>query len=171
MTTIAQRAQQALRLPVRAALGGQVAGLALAAASRRDADLVLRVLASRPDPAPGPAAEPVAASIDEVRASATLAELAQDLSGRPALGKGTGPAIRAYDLDRGTSYAATLLSYLDANSDIADAARRLNVHPNTCRYRLARAEQLFGFSLADPDERLLLWLQLRLASSGLPALP
>ena len=111
------------------------------------------------------------ASIDEVRASATLAELAQDLSGRPALGEGTGPAIRAYDLERGTSYAATLLSYLDANSDIADAARRLNVHPNTCRYRLARAEQLFGFSLADPDERLLLWLQLRLASSGLPALP
>jgi hypothetical protein len=171
VTTIAQRAQQALRLPVRAALGGQVAGLALAAASRHDADLVLRVLASRPDPAPGPAAEPVAASIDEVRASATLAELAQDLSGRPALGEGTGPAIRAYDLERGTSYAATLLSYLDANSDIADAARRLNVHPNTCRYRLARAEQLFGFSLADPDERLLLWLQLRLASSGLPTLP
>ena len=171
VTTIAQRAQQALRLPVRAALGGQVAGLALAAASRHDADLVLRVLASRPDPDPGPAAEPVAASIDEVRASATLAELAQDLSGRPALGEGTGQAIRAHDLERGTSYAATLLSYLDANSDIADAARRLNVHPNTCRYRLARAEQLFGFSLADPDERLLLWLQLRLASSGLPALP
>ena len=89
MTTIAQRAQQALRLPVRAALGGQVAGLALAAASRHDADLVLRVLASRPDPDPGPAAEPVTASIDEVRASATLAELAQDLSGRPALGEGS----------------------------------------------------------------------------------
>jgi hypothetical protein len=171
VSTIARRAQQALRLPVRAALGGQVPGLALASASRRDADLVLRVLASRPDPGPGPAAEPVTASIDEVRASATLAELAQDLSGRPALGEGTGPAIRAYDLERGTSYAATLLSYLDANSDIGDAARRLNVHPNTCRYRLARAEKLFGFSLADPDERLLLWLQLRLASAGLPALP
>ena len=168
VTVIARRAQQALRLPVRAALGGQVAGLALAAASRRDADLVLRVLAGRPDPDPGAAAEPVTASIDEVRASATLAELAQDLSGGPAMGEGTGPAIRAYDTERGTGYAATLLSYLDANSDIAEAARRLNVHPNTCRYRLARAEQLFGFSLADPDERLLLWLQLRLASSGIP---
>ena len=170
VSTIARRAQQALRLPVRAALGGQVAGLALASASRRDADLVLRVLAGRPDPDSGPAAEPVTASIDEVRASATLAELAQDLSGWPALGEGTGPAIRAYDLERGSSYAATLLSYLDANSDIGDAARRLNVHPNTCRYRLARAEQLFGFSLADPDERLLLWLQLRLApTAGQPA--
>jgi PucR C-terminal helix-turn-helix domain/GGDEF-like domain len=172
VTTIARRAQQALRLPVRAALGGQVAGLALAAASRRDADLVLRVLASRPDPDldADAAAGPLTASIDEVRASATLADLAQDLNGRPALGEGAGPAIRAHDTERGTSYAATLLSYLDANSDIAEAARQLNVHPNTCRYRLARAEQLFGFSLADPDERLLLWLQLRLASSSLPAI-
>lgn len=172
VTVIARRAQQALRLPVRAGLGGQVAGLGSAATSRRDADLVLRVLAGRPGPDPGadlgPGTEPVTASIDEIRASATLAELAQDLSGRPALRDGTGPAIRAYDAQRGTGYADTLLSYLDANSDIAEAARRLNVHPNTCRYRLARAEQVFGFRLADPDERLLLWLQLRLASAGLP---
>ena len=170
VTIIAQRAQQALRLPVRAGLGGQVAGLGSAAASRRDADLVLRVLASRPDPDPGvdlrAGAEPVTASIDEVRASATLAELTQNLSGMPALRDGAGPAIQAYDAQRGTGYAATLLSYLDANSDIAEAARRLNVHPNTCRYRLVRAEQVFGLRLADPDERLLLWLQLRLGSAA-----
>jgi hypothetical protein len=161
VTVIAQRAQQALRLPVRAGLGGQVAGLGAAAASRREADLVLRVLASRPGPDAG--GEPVTASIDEVRASATLAELAHELSGMPVLGEGAGPAIRAHDAEHGTAYAATLLSYLDANSDIGEAARRLNVHPNTCRYRLARAEQVFGVRLADPDERLLLWLQLRLA--------
>ena len=163
VTVIARRAQQALRLPVRAGLGGQVGGLASAAASRQDADLVLRVLASRPDPDSGSGGEPLTASIDEVRASATLTELAQDLSGMPRLGEGAGPAIRAHDAEHGTSYAATLLAYLDADSDIGAAARCLNVHPNTCRYRLARAEQVFGFSLADPDERLLLWLQLRLA--------
>jgi PucR C-terminal helix-turn-helix domain/GGDEF-like domain len=162
VTVIARRAQQALRLPVRAGLGGQVAGLASTAASRQDADLVLRVLASRPGPDSGTGGEPVTASIDEIRASATLTELAQDLSGMPRLGEGPGPAIRAHDAEHGTSYAATLLAYLDANSDIAEAARLLNVHPNTCRYRLARAEQVVGFSLADADERLLLWLQLRL---------
>jgi DNA-binding PucR family transcriptional regulator len=39
---------------------------------------------------------------------------------------------------------------------------------NTCRYRLARAEQIAGLTLGDPDERLLLWLQLRfgLGASG-----
>jgi DNA-binding PucR family transcriptional regulator len=36
------------------------------------------------------------------------------------------------------------------------------VHPNTCRYRLARAQQICGLRLAGSDERLLLWLQLRL---------
>jgi DNA-binding PucR family transcriptional regulator len=36
------------------------------------------------------------------------------------------------------------------------------VHPNTCRYRLARAQEICGLRLANPDERLLLWLQFRL---------
>jgi hypothetical protein len=174
--SIARRAQQALRVPVRAGLGGQVTGPGAAATSRQDADLVLRVLAARgPDvlaargasgPAPSEprAGEPAVASIDEVRASATLAELGQGLAGLPRLREGAGQRIRAHDAAHGTAYAATLLAYLDANSDVASAARHLSVHPNTCRYRLARAESAAGFSLADPDQRLLLWLELRLAA-------
>jgi hypothetical protein len=155
---IARRAQRALRVPIRAGLGSRVAGLRSAARSRQDADLVLRVLASWP----GEPGEPVIAAIDDVRASATLAELAQALSGVPRLREGAGPALRSYDAEHGTAYASTLLAYLDANSDIAAAARQLNVHPNTCRYRLARAEEISGLTLTNPDERLLLWLQLRL---------
>jgi hypothetical protein len=155
---IARRAQQALSVPIRAGLGSQVAGLRAAAASRQDADLVLRVLAAQP----GEPDEPRVAAIDEVRASATLAELARDLSVTPRLCEGAGPAIRRYDAEHGTAYASTLLAYLDANSDIAAAAGRLSVHPNTCRYRLARAQEISGLRLADPDERLVLWLQLRL---------
>jgi DNA-binding PucR family transcriptional regulator len=116
------------------------------------------VLAGQPDQ-PG---TPAIAAIEEVQASATLAELAQALSGMPRLKEGAGPALRSYDAEHGTAYAATLLAYFDADSDIAAAARHLNVHPNTCRYRLARAEQISGITLANPDERLLLWLQLRL---------
>lgn len=158
VTDIARRAQQALRVPIHAGLGSRVAGLRSAVTSRHDADLVLRVLAGQPDQ-PG---TPAIAAIDEVRASATLAELAQALSGMPRLKEGAGPALRSYDAEHGTAYAATLLAYFDADSDIAAAARHLNVHPNTCRYRLARAEQISGITLANPDERLLLWLQLRL---------
>jgi hypothetical protein len=155
---IARRAQQALRVPIRAGLGSRVAGLRSAAISRQEADLVLRVLADQPDEPD----EPLMAAIEDVRASATLAELADALSVAPRLREGAGPAIRSYDAEHGTAYASTLLAYLDANSDIAAAAGHLNVHPNTCRYRLARAQEIFGFTLADADERLLLWLQLKL---------
>jgi hypothetical protein len=156
---IARRAQQALRVPIRAGLGSRVAGLRSAVKSRQDADLVLRVLAGQR----GEPGEPLIAAIEDVGASATLAELAQALSGVPRLREGAGPALRSYDAEHGTAYASTLLAYLDANSDIAAAARRLNVHPNTCRYRLARAEEISGLTLTNPDERLLLWLQLRLS--------
>jgi sugar diacid utilization regulator len=160
---VARRAQRALRVPVRAGLGGQVSGLRSAAISRQDADLVLRVLAGRPG-VPLTADEPPVAAIGDVQASATLAELADALAGVPRLRGGTGPAVRAHDAGHGTAYADTLLAYLDAGGDVAAAAGRLNVHANTCRYRLARAERLFGFTLAEPDERLLLWLQLRLGA-------
>lgn len=162
---VARRAQRGLRAPVRAGLGAQVTGLRSAAASRHDADLVLRVLADRPGSpgGPGGSGEPLVASIDDVRASATLTELAQTLAGLPRLREGAGPAIRSHDAEHGTAYASTVLAYLDAGGDVAAAAQRLNVHPNTCRYRLARAERIFGFTLAQPDERLLLWLQLRMA--------
>jgi hypothetical protein len=152
---IARRATSALRLPVRAGLGARVDGLRLAARSRLDADLGLRVLAGRPD-------GPSVAAIEEVRASATLAEIGAALASVSRLREGAGPAILSHDAAHGTVYAGTLLAYLDAGGDVAAAARRLNVHPNTCRYRLARAEQIAGFALGDPDERLLLWLQLRL---------
>ncbi len=156
---IAGRAQRALRVPIRAGLGSLVTGLRSAASSRQDADLVLSMLADQPGTTDGP----LVAQIEEVRSTATLAALAQALSGTPALREGTGPAIRAHDREHDTAYAQTLLAYFGAGSGIGLAAGQLNVHPNTCRYRLARAEKIFGFTLADPDERLLLWLQLRLA--------
>jgi hypothetical protein len=162
---VARRAQRALRASVRAGLGAQVSGLRLAATSRQDADLVLRVLAGRP----GVTDEPLVAAIEDVRASATLIEMAEALADVPRMREGGGPAIRAHDAGHGTAYADTLLAYFDADGDVAAAARQLNVHPNTCRYRLSRAEQIFGFTLAHPDERLLLWLQLRL--QGLRATP
>lgn len=158
---IARRAHGALRVRVHAGIGSLVGSLHSAATSREDADLVLRALADRPGE-PGPC---LVATIDEVRASATLAALSQTLSGHARMSQGLGPAIRAHDLKHGTTYVGTVLAYLDANSDIPAASARLGVHPNTVRYRLSRAEEIFGFDLADPDERLVLWLQLRLRAA------
>jgi DNA-binding PucR family transcriptional regulator len=69
--------------------------------------------------------------------------------------------VLAYDAEHGTEYARTLVAWLEAGCDMAGAARLLAVHANTCRYRLRQARQQLGIDLDDPDERLVLWLQLR----------
>ncbi|MFF9410030.1 PucR family transcriptional regulator [Streptomyces anandii] len=148
---IVRRAGQALRAPVRAALGEVVPDLGGVPDSRADADLVLRLL--------GPGL-PVA-SVDEVRARATLLRLSEVMDGQRELTAGAWRRVQAYDAENGTEYARTLVCWFDAGCDMAGAARLLSVHPNTCRYRLRQAQQQLGIDLDDPDERLVLWLQLR----------
>ncbi|MFI9149962.1 PucR family transcriptional regulator [Streptomyces sp. NPDC053367] len=148
---IVGRAGQALRVDVRAALGEVVPDASGAAHSRADADLVLRVL---------DADLPVAA-VDEVRARVTLLRLGEVLAERRELSAGTWRRVLAYDEEHGTEYARTLVCWFDAGCDMAGAAALLDVHPNTCRYRLRQLQQQVGTDLTDPDERLVLWLQLR----------
>ncbi|MDX2593009.1 helix-turn-helix domain-containing protein [Streptomyces sp. WI03-4A] len=153
---IVARAGQALRVPVRAALGEVVPGAAGLPGSRADADLVLRVLDAR---------LPVA-TVDEVRPRVTLLRLAEVMGEHRELNAGAWRRVLAYDAEHGTEYARTLVCWFDAGGDMAGAARLLAVHPNTCRYRLRQLQQHAGVDLDDPDERLLLWLQLR-ALAGL----
>jgi DNA-binding PucR family transcriptional regulator len=47
---------------------------------------------------------------------------------------------------------------------LGQVARRLEVHPQTARYRIARLRDLFGDALDDPDERF--WLALALRASA-----
>ncbi len=44
----------------------------------------------------------------------------------------------------------TLKTYFDSDMNVAEAARRLNVHRNTLRYRLARIEKLLDVRLDSP---------------------
>ncbi|WP_030321093.1 PucR family transcriptional regulator [Streptomyces sp. NRRL B-3229] len=148
---IVARAGQALRVPVRAGLGEVVAGLGEVTGSRADADLVLRL--------PGPSL-PVA-TIDEVRARVTLARLAEVFGERRELSAGSWQRVLAHDERHGSDLARTLVCWFDAGCDMAGAAQLLAVHPNTCRYRLRQVRRLVGIDLDDPDERLVLWLQLR----------
>ncbi|WP_435282733.1 PucR family transcriptional regulator [Streptomyces koelreuteriae] len=148
---IVRRAAQALRTRVRAGLGEAVAEPAAVRGSRDDADLVLRVL--------GPGED--VAVVTEVRARVTLLRLRELMDGQRVLTAGAWRDVLAYDAAHGTDYARTLVCWLDAGGDVARAAGLLAVHPNTCRYRLRQAQQHLGVDLDDPDERLVLWLQLR----------
>ena len=54
----------------------------------------------------------------------------------------------------------TLRVWLAEQGRLGQVAERLEIHPQTARYRLARLRELFGGALDDPDERF--WLELAL---------
>jgi hypothetical protein len=69
--------------------------------------------------------------------------------------------LRAEDNASGSEYIATLRAYLSAFGNVVTAARELNVHVTTLRYRLKRMQAISGLDFADPAERLLCELLLR----------
>lgn len=64
-----------------------------------------------------------------------------------------GPLIR-YDASHKLGLVRTLSVYLSQRESLKQAARRLQVHTNTVSYRLQRIEQLTPLNLADPEDRL-----------------
>jgi hypothetical protein len=57
--------------------------------------------------------------------------------------------------------AETLLCWLECAGSAPEVARRLNVHPQTVRYRLRHLDELFGAAMRDPGQRFELELALR----------
>ncbi len=69
--------------------------------------------------------------------------------------------LLAYDEKRGGGLVQTLEAYLDLGGGMQDIADRLYIHRNSLIYRLRRIEELTGRVLADPHDRLLLHLALK----------
>jgi len=57
--------------------------------------------------------------------------------------------------------AETLAAWLDERGNAVAVAKRLHVHPQTVRYRLAQLRDRFGEALEDPDARFELQVALR----------
>jgi DNA-binding PucR family transcriptional regulator len=158
---ILEHAESTLRVPLRAALSLRAESVKHIPEARSEVDRVLRVLATSPQ-------EKGVVSIADVQSKAILQELS-DLAGQHGdLVKGPIQEIAAHDAQKGTQYLETLRAYLEAFGDIPTAAEGLAIHPNTFRYRLRRLIELFELNLNDPDERLVLDLQLRLLQGGPP---
>jgi DNA-binding PucR family transcriptional regulator len=131
---------------------GSVVGLRRAAESKHEADRTLQVLQTRPDLGP-------IARIEDVRPQAILLEL-KEAAAETSLPKGSLQTLLREDEKRGTSLVPTLRAYLECFGDVPAAAASLDVHPNTYRYRLRKALKMID--LSDPDQRLVVELQLRL---------
>jgi DNA-binding PucR family transcriptional regulator len=142
-----------------AGVGSTVVGVRDVPRARREAERVLSVL--RAD-----AKSRSVASIDDVRSEVVLHELKELSADHPGLARGKLEPVLAHDAEHGTSYAATLRMFLDAFGDVPQAAKRIAVHPNTFRYRMRRLVELFDLDLDDPDERVVLELQLRFDVEG-----
>ncbi|MFM9136329.1 MAG: PucR family transcriptional regulator [bacterium] len=69
-------------------------------------------------------------------------------------------ALQGLESEDRTEALGVLHAYVDTNSNAAEAARRLGLHPNTFRYRLSRALELIGVDLEDREARLMLELDL-----------
>ncbi|MCV7341466.1 hypothetical protein MHAE_19311 [Mycobacterium haemophilum DSM 44634] len=143
--------QTELGVALRAAIAAPIAGLSGVAAARVEVDRVLDSAERHP------VSIDQVTSVAEARTTVLLDEIITLI--------GTDERLvdpRVHDLrSRDPMLTQTLRAYLDSFGDIAAAAQRLHVHPNTVRYRVRRIEQLLSTSLADPDVRLLFSLGLR----------
>ncbi|GAA2790537.1 helix-turn-helix domain-containing protein [Kitasatospora paracochleata] len=152
---VVEAARDHLGVPLRAAIGSTVDGLADVPGSRAQADRILDAMGR------GGVVPDVAALID-VQADVLVSEVLALLQERRELRDPRLSALAEYDRRHGTRLAESVLAWLDALGEVRVAADALHIHPNTLRYRVRRAEQLTGIDLAQPQQRLLTMLQLRL---------
>ena len=142
-------------VPLSAASGSlRWAGQALALARRG----LVRAAADTPGTAPGAAGPAGLVWCEDHLPTLVLladADLAATLS-REALAP-----LRPLSPAQADRLARTLLAWLESAGDANAAARRLQVHPQTIRYRLRQVTELFGAALTDPDDRFQLLLALR----------
>lgn len=161
----AERAGVAVRIAC-GPIAGQLAG---AATTVTGVDHMLQLLAR--EPGHGRVATHASA-----RAAVAVSRALEVLASVPELTDGPVTALLDHDLRHGTDYARTLAVWLEHLGDCGLAAHKLDIHPNTVRYRLQRIAQVSGLHLEDPDERLVATLHLRLVAvealrGGAPSAP
>jgi DNA-binding PucR family transcriptional regulator len=156
---IVTRARESLGVRLRAGIGSVVRHLRDVPRARTEADQVLRALASE-------TMKLDVCDYESAQERIVLTELRDFVSERPDLRSRAVRELAAHDARHGTTYVPTLRAFLDAFGDIPRAAKSVNVHPNTFRYRLRRLVEVSNINLHDPEERLLAELDLHLRSFG-----
>ncbi|MFI9036821.1 PucR family transcriptional regulator [Streptomyces sp. NPDC053726] len=164
--TLLATARSVPRSVVFAGVGPVAADLSGLPASREAAELVVRVLRERTAGLPVAEVVSAVAAFGEVVADTSVLRVLDRIE--PLWKSLSGPvhAMVEHDRAHGSEYGESVAAYLGAFGDTGTAARHLSVHPNTLRYRLRRARELFGVDLADPAVRLLADIGLRIPARG-----
>ncbi|MTH53832.1 PucR family transcriptional regulator [Bacillus mangrovi] len=75
--------------------------------------------------------------------------------------------LKEYDADHKTSLTETLEVFLESDGSIHTASKLLNIHVNTLSYRLKRIMQVGEIDLANPNEKMTIYLDLKLERMSL----
>ncbi|WP_307406747.1 PucR family transcriptional regulator [Neobacillus ginsengisoli] len=70
--------------------------------------------------------------------------------------------LHEYDRKHNSNLVETLEVFLNKDNNINDAARELNVHANTLNYRLKRIAEIGEVNFKDPNQKMILYLDLKL---------
>lgn len=153
-TTWADSIREALPRQVTAVAGiGAGAATAELPAARREADECLALHDARPGAY-------TTIAYDEVWDDILVQRLRAAAEAGRAPVRGPITELRRHDQANATSYVATLRAWLEAQGDLAEAAERLDVHPNTIRYRLRKMAEVTELRLDQPAKRLAMIIEL-----------
>ncbi len=135
---------------MRAVLAAPVNSLSDVAAARAEVDRVLdaRTLDQR------------VTTLADSRTPVLLGEIIDLVAAHEELRDPRLEPLLAYDAKYGSAMRESVEAYLRYFGDVREAAAELQVHPNTLRYRLKRAEDLLDINLGEPAGRLLVEIQL-----------
>lgn len=137
-----------------------IAGFEQVARARSEADRVLDAIRG---------GDARVTSLTQSRTSVLLHEAIDTLGQRPELEDPRIALLEQHDDRHGSDFISSVRAYVDAGFNAREAARALSVHPNTLRYRLARASEVAGVELGRAEDRLLVALQLAMrARRGSP---
>lgn len=157
---IVQNARRLLARPVLAALG-TAAPVDRLTESRVNAELVLSELVRNVAEGRIPAdSDDVVADDESLGSRLQLRQIVSHLTAAGQLPGAHATRIAEYDGQARKAFEETIHAYLSCGGNAIEAAKALDVHVNTVRYRLSRVEPLLGIDLDDPETRLLLSLQL-----------
>ncbi|MEV0627877.1 PucR family transcriptional regulator [Nonomuraea wenchangensis] len=158
--------QAELPAPVRVAAGiGAPAEVTDLPAGRQEADECLALhegagLNTGPGAGPGTGLGAMPPAYDESWDEILLLRLRAAARGGRTPARGPVSTLRRHDTQHGTRFVATLRAWLESQGDLAWAAERLDVHPNTVRNRLRKMNELTPLDLDDPRQRLAMTIML-----------
>jgi hypothetical protein len=151
--------RNALPSQVRVTAGiGAAASSAELPASRREADECLALHDARP-------VMGTAIAYDESWDDILVLRLRAAAASGRAPARGPIADLRRHDAAHATSYIETLRAWLEAQGDLAQAAVRLDVHPNTIRYRLRKMAEVTNLQLDLPAKRLAMIIELAVSDN------